>query len=238
MRTWKIVSGIFSILISLFVLLQSFANGTWSTLIRTGEASGTAGVIVSLALFTGGAASLAVRNGSRSGDIALSVLFGISAVAGITMAGDAGDLIVWAIWSLLCMFLALIDLGIGGYSDADSGDDGGYDNEFDLDADYPEPRPEPAGRIDWDNSVSMQDVILEKNPKKRDAVIDALPEKEAKSFLKQAMNLLVPRHAAGRTAEEDDDALILKILIAFLALVGVFIVGVMIFGILSVLPEH
>lgn len=87
MRTWKLVSGILSIVLSVFVLFQSCAAGVVHTLAATGENGGSGGVIVAIMLLAGGIVSIVARNGSKGSHIALVVLFGIGAVCGYAMAG-------------------------------------------------------------------------------------------------------------------------------------------------------
>lgn len=109
-KTWKLVSGILSIVLCLFVMLQSCAAGLSNTLEENGEVGGSAGVVVSLMLLAGGIVSVATRKGGKGGNIALIVLFGIGALCGFTMAGSYGDLYIWAAWCLICVIFAIIAL--------------------------------------------------------------------------------------------------------------------------------
>lgn len=108
MKTWKLVSGILSIILSVFVLFQSFIAGIGNSLASNGEVSGSAGVLVAILLLAGGIVSIVVRKGSKGGNIAVIVLFGIGAICGFTMAGSYGDLNIWAGWCLICAILAVI----------------------------------------------------------------------------------------------------------------------------------
>ncbi|MGC4018905.1 MAG: hypothetical protein QM793_06565 [Muricomes sp.] len=110
MKTWKLVSGILSIIMFVFVTFQSCAAGVSNALAESGEVSGSAGVIVAIMLLVGGIVSIATRNGSKGGNIALVVLFGIGALSGFTMAGSYSDLKIWAGWSLICAILAVVSL--------------------------------------------------------------------------------------------------------------------------------
>lgn len=111
MRTWKLVSGILSIVLSVFVLFQSCAAGMVHTLAATGENGGSGGVIVAIMLLAGGIVSIVARNGSKGGHIALVVLFGIGAVCGYAMAGTVyQDLYIWATWCLVIAVLAVVSL--------------------------------------------------------------------------------------------------------------------------------
>lgn len=96
MKTWKLVSGIISIVLFAFVMFQSCAAGISNSLAENGESGGSAGLIVAIVLLAGGIVSIATRNGSKGGNIALIVLFALGALCGFTMAGSYADLNVWA----------------------------------------------------------------------------------------------------------------------------------------------
>lgn len=212
MKVWKIVSGILSIAISLFVVFQSFFAGAYNILTGNGQSSGTAGVVVAIVMLTGGIVAIATSNGSRGGDAAIAILYGIGALTGFFGAGSYLDLYIWASWCLLCAILALVDfVRISRYDDSE---------------DIIVPAHPTANMRS--GPATFQDVILEPDPRKRDAAIDALPERQAKNYLKQALNVLVPRHAA---AGADDDGGLVRTLIAILAVLGVFLVGVVGVGI-------
>lgn len=92
MKTWKLVSGILSIVLFIIVVFQSCAMGLVNTLEENGESSGSAGVIVAIMMMAGGIVSIATRKGSKGGNIALIILFGIAAIVGFTLGGGYGDL--------------------------------------------------------------------------------------------------------------------------------------------------
>ena len=48
MKTWKLVSGILSIVLSVFVLFQSALAGVANTMSANGEAGGSAGLFVAI----------------------------------------------------------------------------------------------------------------------------------------------------------------------------------------------
>lgn len=110
MKTWKLVSGIISIILFVFVSFQSCAAGVVNALDDTGEVSGTAGLIVAIMLLAGGIVSIATRNGGKGGNIALIVLFGIGAFFGFLLAGNFTDLYIWAAWCLINVITAIITL--------------------------------------------------------------------------------------------------------------------------------
>lgn len=111
MKTWKLVSGILSIILFAFVSFQSCAAGLGNTLADNGEVSGSAGFIVAIMLLAGGIVSVVTRNSnSKGGNIALIVLFGIGTIIGFLCAGSFGDLNIWAGWCLINSILAIICL--------------------------------------------------------------------------------------------------------------------------------
>ena len=110
MKTWKLVSGILSIILSIFVVFQSFAAGIVNTMEANGEVGGSAGVIVAIMLLAGGIVSIATRKGSKGGNIALIVLFGIGALCGFAMAGGYSDLYIWSAWCVINAALAIVAL--------------------------------------------------------------------------------------------------------------------------------
>ena len=111
MKTWKLVSGILSIVLFVFVAFQSCAAGVSNTLSENGEVSGSAGIIVAICLLAGGIVSIATRNSEKKGgNIALIVLFGLAALMGFTCAGSYSDLVIWAAWCLINAILAIVAL--------------------------------------------------------------------------------------------------------------------------------
>lgn len=54
MKTWKLVSGIISIVLSVFVVFQSMMAGLANALEESGQSSGSAGLIVSICMLCGG----------------------------------------------------------------------------------------------------------------------------------------------------------------------------------------
>ena len=110
MSMWRLVSGILSIVLSVFVLFQSMFAGLGNALSDNGEVGGSAGVIVAICLLTGGIVSIVTRNGNTAGSFAMIAIFGFAAVCGFTLAGSYGDLTIWAAWCLICMILAIVSL--------------------------------------------------------------------------------------------------------------------------------
>ena len=111
MKTWKLVAGILSIILSVFVFFQSVLVGTANTMSANGEVGGSAGVFVSIFMLAGGIVSIAVRNSQKNGgNIAVVILFLLASFLGIGLAGSFSDLNVWAGWCLINAVLAIISI--------------------------------------------------------------------------------------------------------------------------------
>lgn len=110
MKVVKLVTGILSIVFSLFVLLQSCAAGISNTLSENGEAGGSAGLLVAIFLLAAGIVAIATRKMKLGGNIACIILYGLGAILGFSMAGSYTDLKIWAAYCLICAILHLISI--------------------------------------------------------------------------------------------------------------------------------
>jgi len=97
MKTAKLVTGILSIIISVFIMLQSCAAGLGNALAENGENSGSAGLIVAVLVLTGGIVMVATRKSEkRGGSIACAIIYLLAALLGFPNAGSYGDLKIWS----------------------------------------------------------------------------------------------------------------------------------------------
>lgn len=112
-ETWKLVSGILSIILFVLVSMQSCAVGMGNALFDSGEISGTAGIIVSIMLLCGGIVSVVTRKGGKGGNIAAFVLYLLGAFFGFSLAGSYTDLIIWSSWCCICALFAILALILG-----------------------------------------------------------------------------------------------------------------------------
>lgn len=93
MKTWKLVSGIISIVLSVFVVFQSMMAGLANALEESGQSSGSAGLVVSICMLCGGIVSIVSRkNNSKGSNITLIILFGLATLTGFVLAGNYSDL--------------------------------------------------------------------------------------------------------------------------------------------------
>ncbi|MGM9942316.1 MAG: hypothetical protein ACI32N_10080 [Bulleidia sp.] len=111
MKTWKLVSGILCIVLVTVVMFQSCAVGFANTVEGNEELSGTAGMIVAFLMLSGGIVSVSTsKSNSKGSNIALIILFGLSAFVGFVGSGRYGDLPIWSFWCLINAVMALICL--------------------------------------------------------------------------------------------------------------------------------
>lgn len=114
MKTWKLVSGILSIILFAIVTLQSCAVGIANTIEENGGSSGSVGFFVAVLMLSGGIVSIASRKSiKRGGNIALVILFGLATLIGFTGFENYTDLIIWSIWCLINVVLAVVALITG-----------------------------------------------------------------------------------------------------------------------------
>ena len=102
MKTWKLVSGIISIVLSVFVVFQSMMAGLANALEESGQSSGSAGLVVSICMLCGGIVSIVSRkNNSKGTNIALIILFGLATLTGFVLAGNYSDLYINMVFLVL-----------------------------------------------------------------------------------------------------------------------------------------
>lgn len=105
MKTWRLVSGILSIVLTIIVFFQSNLVAVFG---GKDNIEGGAGIIFALLLLTGGITSIATHKNITTGSkVALFLLFGIGALIAITNAKVYKDLTVWGAWSAICAIIAL-----------------------------------------------------------------------------------------------------------------------------------
>lgn len=108
MKTWKLVSGILSIILFVVVTFQSCAVGLGNALSENGESSGSGGILVAVLMLCGGIVSIATKKSKgKGGNITLIVLFGLAALIGFGLAGSFTDLNIWAFWCLINVIFAV-----------------------------------------------------------------------------------------------------------------------------------
>lgn len=110
MKTWKLVSGILSIIFFVIVSFQSCAVGIVNAVEENAnDTSGSAGILVAFLLLVGGVVSISVRKAKgKGGNIAVLIIFGLATIIGLTNMGTYGDLVVWSVWCGLNALLALV----------------------------------------------------------------------------------------------------------------------------------
>ena len=108
MKTAKLVTGIISIVLCAFVMLQSCAAGVANTLEANGEVGGSAGLLVSVCLLVAGIVAIATRKSAgKGGSVAATIFYALGAVVGFTGAGSYADLNVW---SVVCIAFGILHI--------------------------------------------------------------------------------------------------------------------------------
>ena len=111
MKTWKLISGILSVIIFIIVEFQSCAAGLVNTLEENGGSSGSIGFLCGILILAGGIVSITTRKAEGTGgEIALIIIFGLAALIGFTGYGNYSDLVVWSVWALVNAALAVVDM--------------------------------------------------------------------------------------------------------------------------------
>lgn len=117
MKTWKLVSGILSIILAAVIFWETFLvsvvgfaaqQGQFDLITTQNEfaVSTFGGIIVAVFLITAGIVSIITRNKGKNGEIASLILYGLAAIIGFCTANRAfKDLFVWAAWCLICAVL-------------------------------------------------------------------------------------------------------------------------------------
>lgn len=111
MKTWKLVSGILSIVLSLIVGLQSCAATIADALAEEGS-SGFYGTLVFGLMMALGIVSIVTRKKKSVAVLVLGVLGFLFGFAGAG-AGSFADLAIWGMWCGVCAILAIIALATG-----------------------------------------------------------------------------------------------------------------------------
>lgn len=112
MKVWRLVSGILSMVSFMIVTIQSCATGIVNVMDdNTSDKSDTGGFFVAFGLLSAGiVATIFWRKENKGGDIAIIILYGLTAIIGFTNQGTFSDLVFWSSWSLICAIMAAITL--------------------------------------------------------------------------------------------------------------------------------
>lgn len=109
MKTFKLVTGILSIVIAAVVSVQGFAAGVADALGGTTTGAGGAGLIVAVMLIAAGIVSITTRNAVKNGgNVALIIIAGIAAVVSFACHGTFKDLEIWGCWCLVIAVAAAV----------------------------------------------------------------------------------------------------------------------------------
>lgn len=178
MRIWKILSGVLSIAAALLAAYQSYFVSSSDIALST-----AAGVTTAALLLIAGITAIASSRGSMGADIALISLYGVGALVGFTLT----DLLLLALWCLLCAVLALVEFLLLYFEDD-------------------KPTAGAASSPPSSAVPTLRALLFERNQQRRDAAVDALPEFAAKSYLKQLLTAFIRREPIVPAPEPEPEA--------------------------------
>lgn len=150
MKTWKLVSGILSILLFVMISFESCSIILAMEMMEMEDSAGYFGLLMSAFLLASGIVSIISRKGGEALQIALIALFLLALVSGaLAFRNFFGDMILWCVWCLVNLILAVISFRSEGkksmiheaqvsddilnYCDFDTDTDGYEDREFKKD---------------------------------------------------------------------------------------------------------
>ena len=111
MKTLKLVLGILCIVFSVFITFQSMIAGFGNALQNNGEVSGSAGVIVAIAMLASGIVMIATRKSEgRGGALASGIMLLLAGLLGLLLAGSYGDLKIWSGYAIIVAAVNLVPL--------------------------------------------------------------------------------------------------------------------------------
>lgn len=127
MKNWKLISGIISMVLFIIIVMQSCALRVAEAFSQEDGNSGT-GVIVAILVLAAGIVSVVTHRGGKGGSVALIVLYALAMLLGFSATVYA-DLKVYAVWCLVCLVIACIDLARRKPPKADTGENSTVDAE-------------------------------------------------------------------------------------------------------------
>lgn len=105
-KTFRLITGIISVILFLLITLQSCAAGLGNILSANGEASGSAGFILALMMMVGGIVTICMRKKeSVPAFIVPFIFYTVGALLGAANVGSYADLAIWSV--LAAVFGAL-----------------------------------------------------------------------------------------------------------------------------------
>lgn len=110
MKTWRLVSGILSIVSFFIIAFQACAVGLVNAVEKDkDDTSAGGGIVVAIGLLVAGIVATAIWKEKNKGrDISLIVLYGLTALFGFANLGIFVDLVIWSSWALVCAIMAVI----------------------------------------------------------------------------------------------------------------------------------
>lgn len=100
MKTARLVIGIISCILFIFITFQSCAVGIGNTLAENEEVSGSAGVMLAICMLVAGIIGICCRK-LKTGTIVAGAFYAFGGLLGIVNVGSYSDLQIWSILSFI-----------------------------------------------------------------------------------------------------------------------------------------
>lgn len=100
MKTARMIIGIISMVLFIFITFQSCAAGLGNTLAENGEVSGSAGFLLALSMLIAGILGVAGKK-SKACTIVAGAFYALGGIIGIANVGSFADLQIWSILSFI-----------------------------------------------------------------------------------------------------------------------------------------
>ncbi|MEI5995150.1 hypothetical protein [Candidatus Enterococcus mansonii] len=101
MKVTKIVIGILSIILSLFILFQSCVAGISDNNQNNSEGFGSTGILLAICILTAGIIAIATRDSSDNGGFVAAGFYVAGGIIGFLLAGINENIYVWSMLSII-----------------------------------------------------------------------------------------------------------------------------------------
>ena len=112
MKTWKLVSGIISIIISVVIYHQSNQFSALETFSGAKSSISMYGYVAAMLILSSGIVSISTRESEKNGgNYAMIIMFLIAAYIGFSIRNVYQDMLLWAGWSIICIITTIAACG-------------------------------------------------------------------------------------------------------------------------------
>jgi len=101
MKVAKLVIGIISFVLAMFIMFQSCAAGLSNAMEENGELGGSAGFILAVFAIVAGIIAIVTRNHNGKGAFVAAAFYIVGGLIGLAMAGSYSDLRIWGVIAIV-----------------------------------------------------------------------------------------------------------------------------------------